>query len=48
MLTAVVVNNLEDLVFALLNFGFSNSPFQEIPENDHKALKSQRRWGGGW
>lgn len=48
VVVAVVVNSLEDLVLALFKLGFSNAPFQEILENDHKVLKSQRRWGGGW
>lgn len=48
MVVTVVVNNLEDLVLALFKLGFSSAHFQETLENDHKVLKSQRRWGGGW
>lgn len=48
VVVTVVVNNLEDLVLALFKLGFSSAHFQETLENDHKVLKSQRRWGGGW
>lgn len=48
VVVTVVVNNLEDLVLALFKLGFSSAHFQEILENDHKVVKSQRRWGGGW
>lgn len=44
----VLVNNLEDLILALFQLVFSNAHFQEILENDHKVLKSQRRWGREW
>lgn len=46
MAVVVVVNTLKVLVLDLLKVGFSSAHFQEILENDHKIIRSQRRWDG--